>query len=137
MRTALAVLLVLLIAPLGGVVSGSPGVPVDLEIEGNEIMPTYSRSVQLGFDRVEDLSQYTEEQLSETNEWLVVTRVPIHKHSWTKAAPEFTEPAPILHGAYIWHFEEPLKALPQLQICLLYTSPSPRDRSLSRMPSSA
>ena len=25
----------------------------------------------------------------------------------------------------------------QLQICLLYTSPSPRDRSLSRMPSSA
>jgi len=115
MRTALAVLLVLLIAPLGGVVSGSPGVPVDLEIEGDEIMPTYSRSVQLGFNRVEDLSQYTEEQLSETNEWLVVTRVPIHKHSWTKAAPELTEPAPILRGAYIWHFEEPLKALPQLQ----------------------
>ena len=115
MRTALAVLLVLLIAPLGGVVSGSPGVPVDLEIEGDEIMPTYSRSVQLGFDRVEDLSQYTEEQLSETNEWLVVTRVPIHKHSWTKAAPELTEPAPILRGAYIWHFEEPLKALAQLQ----------------------
>ena len=25
----------------------------------------------------------------------------------------------------------------QLRICLLYTSPSPRDRSLSRMPSSA
>ena len=118
MREALAVLLVLLIAPLGGVVSGSPGVPVDLEIEGDDIMPTYSRSVQLGFDRVEDLSQYTEGQLSETNEWLVVTRVPIHKHSLTKAAPEFTEPAPILHGAYIWHFEEPLKALPQLQMSL-------------------
>ena len=45
MREALAVLLVLLIAPLGGVVSGSPGVPVDLEIEGDDIMPTYSRSV--------------------------------------------------------------------------------------------
>ena len=26
---------------------------------------------------------------------------------------------------------------PQYSICLLYTSPSPRDRSLSRMPSSA
>ena len=26
---------------------------------------------------------------------------------------------------------------PQKMICLLYTSPSPRDRSLSRMPSSA
>ena len=38
-----------------------------------------------------------------------------HKHSWTKAAPELSEPAPILRGAYIWYFEEPLKALPQLQ----------------------
>ena len=27
--------------------------------------------------------------------------------------------------------------MPQLQICLLYTSPSPRDRTRSRMPSSA
>ena len=26
---------------------------------------------------------------------------------------------------------------PQIEACLLYTSPSPRDRSLSRMPSSA
>ena len=30
-----------------------------------------------------------------------------------------------------------LKTGKQLCICLLYTSPSPRDRSLSRMPSSA
>ena len=29
------------------------------------------------------------------------------------------------------------KSRPPLLICLLYTSPSPRDRSLSRMPSSA
>ena len=29
------------------------------------------------------------------------------------------------------------KLLPHLMGCLLYTSPSPRDRSLSRMPSSA
>ena len=28
-------------------------------------------------------------------------------------------------------------AVPQLQHCLLYTSPSPRDRTRSRMPSSA
>ena len=27
--------------------------------------------------------------------------------------------------------------VPQLQLCLLYTSPSPRDATLSRMPSSA
>ena len=31
----------------------------------------------------------------------------------------------------------PAVALIQDEVCLLYTSPSPRDRSLSRMPSSA
>ena len=31
-----------------------------------------------------------------------------------------------------------IKSMPgQYQVCLLYTSPSPRDRSISRMPSSA
>ena len=33
--------------------------------------------------------------------------------------------------------EEARTQLENLQSCLLYTSPSPRDRSLSRMPSSA
>ena len=35
------------------------------------------------------------------------------------------------------HLELKLHQQPQLSYCLLYTSPSPRDRSLSRMPSSA
>ena len=30
-----------------------------------------------------------------------------------------------------------VRTMPQIQICLLYTSPSPRDGLLSRMPSSA
>ena len=30
-----------------------------------------------------------------------------------------------------------LKTLPEIEVCLLYTSPSPRDRTRSRMPSSA
>ena len=34
-----------------------------------------------------------------------------------------------------WLFEQPINV--QLEICLLYTSPSPRDATLSRMPSSA
>ena len=34
-------------------------------------------------------------------------------------------------------FIEPITPLPELVICLLYTSPSPRDRTRSRMPSSA
>ena len=115
MRTALAVLLVLLFAPFGGVVSGSAGQPVDLGIEGDEILPPYSRAVQLAFERVGDMNGYSDEDLSGTHEWLVVTRVPIDKHSWTKAAPESSEPAPILRGAYIWQFEYPLRSIPLLQ----------------------
>ena len=115
MRTALAVLIILLFAPFGGVVSGSTGQPVDLEIEGDEILPTYSRAVQLAFERVGDMSGYSEEDLSGTHEWLVVTRVPLDKHPWTKAAPESSEPAPILRGAYIWQFEYPLRSIPLLQ----------------------
>ena len=40
-------------------------------------------------------------------------------------------------GATLLFIELELARLPQDRICLLYTSPSPRDRSLSRMPSSA
>ena len=42
----------------------------------------------------------------------------------------FTDVEERLHG-------EEITRLRQKQACLLYTSPSPRDRSLSRMPSSA
>ncbi|MEE3276978.1 MAG: S8 family serine peptidase, partial [Candidatus Thermoplasmatota archaeon] len=115
MRTALAVLIILLFAPFGGVLAGSAGQPVDLGIEGDEILPTYSRAVQLAFERVGDMSGYSEEDLSGTHEWLVVTRVPIDKHPWTKAAPESSESAPILRGAYIWQFEYPLRSIPLLQ----------------------
>ena len=36
-----------------------------------------------------------------------------------------------------WKTTGNIKAAEKLVTCLLYTSPSPRDRSLSRMPSSA
>ena len=35
------------------------------------------------------------------------------------------------------HIEETITLADLAKVCLLYTSPSPRDRSLSRMPSSA
>eukprot|EP00831_Metopus_contortus_P051996 TRINITY_DN43658_c0_g2_i1.p1 TRINITY_DN43658_c0_g2~~TRINITY_DN43658_c0_g2_i1.p1 ORF type:complete len:125 (+),score=25.29 TRINITY_DN43658_c0_g2_i1:90-464(+) len=38
---------------------------------------------------------------------------------------------------YIWNELRKEKLASQLRICLLYTSPSPRDLSTSRMPSSA
>jgi len=115
MRTALAVLIILLFAPFAGVVTGSAGQPVDLGIEGEEILPTYSRAVQLAFERVGDMSSYSEQDLAGSNEWLVVTRVPIDKHQWAKAAPASSEPAPILRGAYIWSFEYPMESIPLLQ----------------------
>ena len=43
-------------------------------------------------------------------------------HNWAKTQPKAVQQA----GRHFWH-----------QICLLYTSPSPRDLSTSRMPSSA
>ena len=43
-----------------------------------------------------------------------------------------------LHGDQAYRLDkERYAALERLGICLLYTSPSPRDRSVSRMPSSA
>ena len=49
-----------------------------------------------------------------------------------------------LHGVWQLHQQQPFQALAELVVeqawsylCLLYTSPSPRDRQKSRMPSSA
>ena len=43
----------------------------------------------------------------------------------------------LLHPGYIITFEEAKRHCDKFIICLLYTSPSPRDRTRSRMPSSA
>ena len=43
---------------------------------------------------------------------------------------------PVMAKARIGHFAE-AQILQHLDVCLLYTSPSPRDRQKSRMPSSA
>ena len=60
-------------------------------------------------------------------------------HVWDNKLPT----AQMLGRWQPWHaghqklFEEILKKTGQVNICLLYTSPSPRDRQKSRMPSSA
>ena len=43
----------------------------------------------------------------------------------------------IAHGYSVYVYDINLDRMIGLESCLLYTSPSPRDRSLSRMPSSA
>ena len=45
--------------------------------------------------------------------------------------------APILNSSEYTHFKHALEWNYFIGVCLLYTSPSPRDATLSRMPSSA
>ena len=52
---------------------------------------------------------------------------------FTKAKFELVE----VGGNHLFPLDKDCKKVWQMWICLLYTSPSPRDRSLSRMPSSA
>ena len=117
-RAVVIVLFMLVLTPFGGVVSGSSGLPEEMQIEGNEIMPSYSRAVQLAFDRVSDLDSYSEEVLTQTTDWLVVTRVPPNMHHLTKASPDASEAAPILSGSYIWSFEDSTDAVKRLEISL-------------------
>ena len=84
-RTVVIVLVMLILTPIGGVVSGSSD-SESIRIEGDPIMPSYSRAVQLAFDRVSDLDSYQKEVLEQTVNWLVVSRVPIDKHEFTIAA---------------------------------------------------
>ncbi|MEC7686231.1 MAG: S8 family serine peptidase, partial [Candidatus Thermoplasmatota archaeon] len=118
MRTVVIALVMLVLTPFGGVVSGSSELPEGLQIEGDEIMPGYSRAVQLAFGRASDLDSYSKEALSQTTEWLVVTRVPLDMHHLTKASPDTSETAPILSGAYIWSFEDSTDAINRLEISL-------------------
>ena len=45
--------------------------------------------------------------------------------------------AEIKNVAVVVEDEPPAHVLEEMEVCLLYTSPSPRDRTRSRMPSSA
>ena len=51
--------------------------------------------------------------------------------------PASAEEALIVSGSNVFNVEKLDALIPQPHVCLLYTSPSPRDRTRSRMPSSA
>ena len=72
----------------------------------------------MAFERVSDLDSYSEEALTQTTDWLVVTSVPLEMHHLTKASPDASEAAPILSGAYIWSFDNPTDAVKRLEISL-------------------
>ncbi len=116
MRTTAMLLVLMLVSPVGASIADGQNHDIDFEINGEDILPTYSRAVQLAFDRVENLDQYSDDELSQTNQWLVVTQIPIEKQSLTLAKPASVEFAPILSGAYIWYFEDPLEAIDDLEM---------------------
>ena len=80
-----------------------------------DILGTYSRSVQIAFERVSDIDSYEEAELAVVDSWLVVTGIPIEEHRWTAAEPEDSEPVEHLRGSYIWTFEDSTKGLEQLR----------------------
>ena len=63
------------------------------------------------------------------------------KEKTTAYAEQFDDRNPQMNGCIIYDLEVPREKAQQLGVldhhCLLYTSPSPRDATLSRMPSSA
>ena len=90
-------------------------IDIDFEINGEPILPTYSRTIQLAFDRVGELDRYTETELSQTNEWLVISQIPLEKQFFTSAKPTTIESLSLLRGAYIWHLENPLETIEKLE----------------------
>ena len=118
MRATAVLLVLMILSPVVAAIGDEQEIRIDLEIEGEPIMPTYSRAVQLAFDRVENLDQYSEDQLAQTHEWLVVTQVPLEKQIWTVANPKTVEVAPVLPGAFIWTFDTPLDAIEDLEMAL-------------------
>ena len=64
-------------------------------------------------------------------------RVETHPQSWVAPNATLVGKVRLEEGANVW-FNAVLRGDNELiLICLLYTSPSPRDATLSRMPSSA
>ena len=89
-----------------------------IESETNSIVETYSVAVQNAFSRVSDMSQYNEQQLSETIDWTVVTEMPIDMHVYSSAEPDYSKPALLLQGSYIWSFDDSSLALNSLEYAM-------------------
>ena len=106
MRTVIFAVLILVIAPISGLVTAeNESQQNSLEDEQNLILPTYSVAVQLAFERVSDLEQYSKEELDNAEEWLIVSTNNIDEQ--LKMIPEVTsiQETSQLEGTYIWNFD--------------------------------
>ena len=113
MRVAALVILIMVFSPFGHALAegedvGSATIVVD------DVMQSYSRTVQIAFDRVSDMGLYDEETLDGVDSWLVVTGVAMEDHPHTEAQPDEIEPVALLRGSFIWTFEDSRGALGKL-----------------------
>tara|TARA_B100000900_G_scaffold412360_1_gene433973 strand:+ start:3117 stop:6935 length:3819 start_codon:yes stop_codon:yes gene_type:complete len=115
-RVVLIAVFIILLAPFSGlVVAEKENQEKNNEQEEKLIIPTYSIAVQLAFDRVENLEQYTDEEIENTNEWLIVTNKEIKEQYRIISEVEHIESAPLLQGAYIWKFNSETEIVYELQ----------------------
>ena len=91
MRVAILVLLMVSFSPAAHAVGGEEPEEIPTVVL-EDILGTYSRSVQIAFERVSDIDSYEEAELAVVDSWLVVTGIPIKEHRWTEAEPEESKP---------------------------------------------
>ena len=105
MRVASLVVLIIIFAPFGQVLAEDDDGSAPVFV--NDVMKSYSRTVQTAFERVSDMEMYDEDSLDEVNSWLVVTGMAIEDHHNSEAKPDDSEPVAVLKGSYIWTFDDP------------------------------
>lgn len=110
MRVVSLVIMMVVFAPFGQVLAESDDVG-SAPVVVTDVMKSYSRTIQVAFDRVSDLGMYDKDSLAEVNSWLVVTGVRMEDHHNTLAKPDDSEPVEVLKGSYIWTFDDSTKAV--------------------------
>jgi len=109
-RVASLIIVIMVFAPFGQALAEVEDVG-SAPIVVNDVMQSYSRTVQIAFERVSDLSLYHEDVLAGVNSWLVVSGVAMENHRNTEAHPDEIEPLALLKGSYIWTFDDSRSAL--------------------------
>jgi len=109
-RVASLIIVIMVFAPFGQALA-EVGDEDSAPIVVNDVMQSYSRTVQIAFERVSDLSLYHGDTLAGVNSWLVVSGVAMENHRNTEAHPDEIEPLALLKGSYIWTFDDSRSAL--------------------------
>ena len=110
-RVASLVVLILFFASSGQALAAPDEVGDTQILSSGDVMNTYSRTVQIAFERVSEIGLYDKEELEAVDSWLVVTGIPIEDHDEIVAPPDKSEPVTFLKGSYIWTFDDSESAL--------------------------